>query len=129
MKMALQTGTYWTLAASSGKSSTDPADQILKTCVRWKSWSPDNLPILPERFRVRTTKHGAAQMRVLRQLMNASEVTAIVNACDAGREGELIFRRVYELARCRKPIARLWISARSSFVIVWARWPQLQLPM
>ena len=63
----------------------------------WKRWSPDLLPILPERFKVKPSRSGAKQLRVLRRLLRAGEVTDVVNACDAGREGELIFRYVYEL--------------------------------
>ena len=51
------------------------------------------------------------QFDVLKQLMNAPDVTEVVNTCDAGREGELIFRSVYELAGCQKPMKRLWISS------------------
>lgn len=77
----------------------------------WKRWSLDLLPIIPVSFKVRRTSNGAGQFQVLRQLMNDPAVTSIVNACDAGREGELIFRRVYELAGCKKPVTRLWISS------------------
>ena len=79
--------------------------------ARWKSWSPELLPILPERFRVRPTGSGAAQMRVLRRLMSATDLGMVINACDAGREGELIFRRVQELAGRSPPVSRLWISS------------------
>lgn len=54
----------------------------------------------------------------LRALMNRPDVDTIVNACDAGREGELIFRLVYEMAGCRKPILRLWISSMEDSVIM-----------
>lgn len=85
--------------------------------ARWKSWSPALLPLLPESFKLRPSKSGAAQLRVLRGLMNDAAVDSIVNACDAGREGELIFRRVYELARCKKPVHRLWISSLTTDAI------------
>ena len=57
------------------------------------------------------------QFAVLKQLMNAPDVTEVVNACDAGREGELIFRSVYELAGCQKPMKRLWISSMEDSAI------------
>jgi DNA topoisomerase-3 len=66
---------------------------------------------LPERLNVRPSRSGAAHLRVLHRLMRSREVATIVNACDAGREGELIFRYVHELSNCHKPIRRLWISS------------------
>ncbi|HWN66816.1 MAG TPA: DNA topoisomerase 3, partial [Haliangium sp.] len=84
---------------------------------RWKSWSPELLPILPEQLRVRPSRSGAAHLRLLHRLMRAREVATIVNACDAGREGELIFRHVFELSGCEKPVRRLWISSLTSEAI------------
>src|SRR5690606_5721051 len=84
---------------------------------RWKSWSPALLPILPERLTVRPSRSGAAHLRLLHRLMRAREVGTIVNACDAGREGELIFRYVHELSGCNKPVRRLWISSLTSEAI------------
>ena len=60
-------------------------------------------------------KDKKKQFDVLKQLMNAPDVTEVVNACDAGREGELIFRSVYELAGCQKPMKRLWIFLNGGF--------------
>lgn len=77
----------------------------------WKSWSPALLPIVPERFRVRPARGSIDQLRVLEALLGDPDVGTVINACDAGREGELIFRFVYELARCTKPVRRLWISS------------------
>ncbi|MCB5611750.1 toprim domain-containing protein, partial [Thomasclavelia ramosa] len=57
------------------------------------------------------------QFDILRKLMNGPDVTEVVNACDAGREGELIFRSVYELAGCQKPMKRLWISSMEDSAI------------
>ncbi|ACY18584.1 DNA topoisomerase 3 [Haliangium ochraceum] len=79
--------------------------------AKWKSWSPSLLPILPDELRVRPSRSGAAHLRVLHRLMRAREVGTIVNACDAGREGELIFRHVHALSNTRKPVRRLWISS------------------
>jgi DNA topoisomerase-3 len=84
---------------------------------RWKSWSPEFLPILPEQLRVRPSRSGAAHLRLLHRLMRAREVATIVNACDAGREGELIFRYVHELSGCDKPVRRLWISSLTAEAI------------
>ena len=73
-------------------------------------WSLDTLPILPEyEFQVR--KGIEAQFGVVKTLMQDKSVDSIINACDAGREGENIFRKVYELAGCRKPVERLWVSS------------------
>ncbi|MEM9490399.1 MAG: DNA topoisomerase, partial [Myxococcota bacterium] len=83
----------------------------------WKSWSPRHLPILPAQFRVRPSRSGVKQWRVLAALMGDPAVAGVINACDAGREGELIFRYVYELARCTKPVRRLWISSLTETAI------------
>ncbi len=77
----------------------------------WKRWSLDNLPMLPERFELRPRKGSRDQWEIVRRLLRDRGVTDVVNACDAGREGELIFRNVYELAGCGRPVRRLWISS------------------
>jgi DNA topoisomerase-3 len=77
----------------------------------WRRWSWDSLPMLPERFRLRPIKQTAKQWQVVRNLLSQKDFDCVVNACDAGREGELIFRFCYELAGCRLPILRLWISS------------------
>ena len=77
----------------------------------YAKWRYDDLPILPEHWQMVVSKDKKKQFAVLKQLMNAPDVTEVVNACDAGREGELIFRAVYELAGCQKPMKRLWISS------------------
>ena len=77
----------------------------------FKKWRYDDLPILPEPFRYEVATDKAAQFHILKKLMERSDVTELVNACDAGREGELIFRLVYETAGCTKPFSRLWISS------------------
>lgn len=84
---------------------------------RWKSWSPALLPILPERLTARPSRAGAKHLGLLHRLMRAREVATIVNACDAGREGELIFRYVHELSGCQKPVRRLWISSLTAEAI------------
>ncbi|MCG8417199.1 MAG: DNA topoisomerase 3 [Proteobacteria bacterium] len=83
----------------------------------WKSWSPRLLPILPDRFKVRPSRTGARQLRLLRPLMRSRDVANVVNACDSGREGELIFRFVYQLTGCDKPVRRLWISSLTAEAI------------
>ena len=83
----------------------------------YAKWRYDDLPILPVDWKVTVDKSKRKQFDVLKQLMNAPDVTEVVNACDAGREGELIFRSVYELAGCQKPIKRLWISSMEDSAI------------
>ena len=78
---------------------------------RFRKWHFEDLPILPEPFRYVLAPGKEAAFENLRALMGRSDVDTVVNACDAGREGELIFRLVYEMARCRKPVLRLWISS------------------
>lgn len=78
---------------------------------RYKKWNLDDLPIIPETWKFVVSKDKNEQFSILKELMNDSRVTEAVNACDAGREGELIFRLVYDKAGCRKPVKRLWISS------------------
>lgn len=74
-------------------------------------WTLAALPIIPTSFRFIVRADKQKQFDILRELMRREDVTEVVNACDAGREGELIFRTVYCLAGCSKPILRLWISS------------------
>ena len=83
----------------------------------FKKWRYDDLPILPEPFRYVTAPGKEDAFENLRSLMDRADVDAVVNACDAGREGELIFRLVYEMAGCSKPILRLWISSMEDTAI------------
>ena len=83
----------------------------------YAKWRYDDLPILPEPWQMVVSNDKKKQFDVLKQLMNAPDVTEVVNACDAGREGELIFRAVYELAGCTKPMKRLWISSMEDSAI------------
>jgi DNA topoisomerase-3 len=78
---------------------------------KYKKWRYADLPIVPQDWKHVPAKGKAAQLKILKDLMNRSDVECIINACDAGREGELIFRLVYEYAQCGKPIRRLWISS------------------
>ncbi|MCD8089856.1 MAG: DNA topoisomerase 3 [Clostridiales bacterium] len=75
----------------------------------YKSWS--NVPILPEKWNYVVNESTKKQFNVLKNLMNHATVESIVCAADAGREGELIFRHVYNMAGCKKPFERLWISS------------------
>ena len=84
---------------------------------RYKKWRYEDLPILPNPFRYVVSEEKADQFHILRSLMERSDVTELVNACDAGREGELIFRLVYEAAGCSKPFSRLWISSMEDAAI------------
>ena len=77
----------------------------------YAKWSMKDLPIIPCSFRFTIREDKRKQFDVLRTLMRREDVTEVVNACDAGREGELIFRTVYCLAGCSKPMLRLWISS------------------
>jgi DNA topoisomerase III len=77
----------------------------------YKRWRLESLPILPEKFKVKVNPKTRGQFAVVKKLMRDASVTEIVNACDAGREGELIFAYLYELAGCKKPVRRLWISS------------------
>jgi len=77
----------------------------------YKKWRLDTLPILPERFKVSVSPKTRGQFAVVKRLMRDPSVTEVVNACDAGREGELIFSYLYELSGCKKPVLRLWISS------------------
>ena len=74
-------------------------------------WRYDDLPIVPEPWRIKVTKDKNKQFDLLKQFMRREDVREVINACDAGREGELIFRTVYHLAGCIKPMKRLWISS------------------
>lgn len=77
----------------------------------FKKWDLATLPIIPENFKlVEIAGSSAKQLRVLKKLLNLAEVSQVVNGCDAGREGESIFRRIYGYCGCRKPIKRLWLS-------------------
>ncbi len=83
----------------------------------YEKWSLEALPILPETWQLTVSKDKEKQFSVLKTLLFKSDVTEVINACDAGREGELIFRFVMEKAGCKKPVKRLWISSMEESVI------------
>ncbi len=78
---------------------------------KYAKWRTEDLPILPVNWQFSVIESTKAQFSIFRTLMNDSRVTSIVCATDAGREGELIFRLVYSLCGCTKPVERLWISS------------------
>ena len=83
----------------------------------YEKWSLKTLPILPETWQLTVSKDKEKQFSVLKELLFRSDVTEVINACDAGREGELIFRFVMKKAGCKKPIKRLWISSMEESAI------------
>lgn len=78
---------------------------------QYRKWRLESLPILPDRFKVRVSPKTREQFAVVKTLLRDPAVDEVVNACDAGREGELIFAYLYELSGCKKPVRRLWISS------------------
>ena len=84
---------------------------------KYEKWSLEALPILPETWQLTISKDKEKQFSVLKDLLFRNDVTEVINACDAGREGELIFRFVMEKAGCKKPVKRLWISSMEESAI------------
>src|SRR4051812_9981001 len=112
-------------ASRRGEGFMSGADEIVTWCVghlvelddpegydeRLQRWRLEDLPILPDEFRYHAQDRTRDQFNVIKTLLGREDVTSVVNAADAGREGELIFDLVYTLAGCRKPVERLWISS------------------
>ncbi len=108
-----------------GKDAFEGSDYVITWCIGhlveldepasyeadWKPWRLEVLPMLPTEFRLRASKHAAVHLKTVRALLRDKRFSAVINACDAGREGELIFRYVYQYAGARLPIRRLWISS------------------
>lgn len=84
---------------------------------KYKKWSMSTLPILPDDIPLKVIPSTRDQYQVVKSLINAAETDAVVCATDAGREGELIFRYIYQKSACRKPISRLWISSMTDEAI------------
>ena len=84
---------------------------------RYVKWNMEDLPIFPKEYKYEVTKSTKKQFSILKKLMNESSVDTIINACDAGREGEAIFRLVYTEASCKKKVERLWISSMEDSAI------------
>src|SRR5918999_262829 len=102
----------WAVGHLVGLAEPDAYDPKLK------KWRFADLPILPEEFKlVPNDERAAKQLRAIHRLMKDDEVESIVNACDAGREGELIFAYVYETASVEKPVQRLWLSSMTKKAI------------
>jgi DNA topoisomerase-3 len=109
----------------SGKAYFESSDRVITWCIghlveleepasydgRWKAWRMDTLPMVPAEFKLRAVPGTRDQLKAVCELLRDGRFRAVVNACDAGREGELIFRYVYQLAGSRLPIERLWISS------------------
>ena len=95
----------WCFGHLAGLASAEVYDE------KYLKWRDDDLPILPGKWEYVVGKEKMKQFELLRELLNRSDVTEVINACDAGREGELIFRAVYYLSGCTKPMKRLWISS------------------
>jgi DNA topoisomerase-3 len=115
----------------SGRGSFEGAGKVITWCVghlveldepasydpRWKAWRLDTLPMLPAHFKLRPVPSSKDQLVEVRRLLTDRRFTEVVNACDAGREGELIFRYVYDLAGSKLPTRRLWISSMTDEAI------------
>ena len=84
---------------------------------RYEKWEFADLPIMPERWELSVAKDKKKQFAVLKKLLNRKDMDYVVNACDAGREGELIFKRVYDLSGSKIPVKRLWISSMEDSAI------------
>ena len=79
--------------------------------AKYVKWSIADLPILPQKWQYLVSASTKKQFSILQKLMHRPDVDSIVNSCDSGREGELIFRLVYQQAGCKKPFSRLWLSS------------------
>lgn len=85
--------------------------------VKYKKWTFETLPILPDSMKLEAIRKTRSQLKVLHKLMHSREIDDIICATDSGREGELIFRYIYEITQCRKPFRRLWISSMTETAI------------
>ena len=79
--------------------------------AKYEKWNIADLPILPESYKYEPSENTKKQLSILKELLKRTDITTVVNACDAGREGELIFRLVYDHVKCKKTMERLWISS------------------
>ena len=84
---------------------------------KYAKWRYDDLPIIPANWKYKIPRDKYSQFETLKKLMNRADVSDVVNACDAGREGELIFRNIYKMTGCKKPVYRLWISSMEDSTI------------
>lgn len=84
---------------------------------KYAKWNISDLPIIPKQYKFEVAKATKKQFNILKKLMNDKEIDIVINACDAGREGESIFRLVYNEAKCKKKMQRLWISSMEDSAI------------
>ena len=84
---------------------------------KYKKWNFSTLPILPEEMKLKAIQQTRSQLKVLHKWMNSAEIDSLICATDSGREGELIFRYIYEITNCKKPFERLWISSMTEEAI------------
>ena len=84
---------------------------------KYAKWNITDLPIVPKNYKYEIAKSTRKQFNILKKLMNDKEIDSVINACDAGREGEAIFRLVYNAAKCKKKMKRLWISSMEDSAI------------
>lgn len=83
----------------------------------YKKWNFSALPILPEEMKLKAIAQTRSQLKILHKLMNSREIDSLICATDSGREGELIFRYIYDITKCKKPFERLWISSMTEEAI------------
>ena len=84
---------------------------------RWQKWRMDELPMLPQRIPLKALPDSKAQYAVVKKLLCSPKIDSVICATDSAREGELIFRNIYELSGCTKPVERLWISSMTDAAI------------
>ena len=84
---------------------------------KYAKWNIEDLPIIPSEYKYEVAKATKKQFTILKKLMNDKDIDSVINACDAGREGESIFRLVYNEAKCKKKMQRLWISSMEDSAI------------
>ncbi|MBR6652653.1 MAG: DNA topoisomerase 3 [Anaerotignum sp.] len=84
---------------------------------KYKKWNFSTLPILPEEMKLKAITQTRSQLKILHKWMNSAEIDSLICATDSGREGELIFRYIYEITKCKKPFERLWISSMTEEAI------------
>ena len=87
---------------------------------KYARWSLSNLPIIPEKFKLKPIEKTKAKLAALKKLLARKDIDGVINACDAGREGELIFTYIYEIAKCKLPRQRLWVSSMTPSSILEA---------
>lgn len=119
-------------AKSKGDGYLEGEDYVVSWCVghlvelaepetydeKYEKWRKEDLPIIPKNWKYQVTETTKKQYKILKELMERDDIESLIEATDAGREGELIFRLVYNQARCKKPFERLWISSMEDEAIL-----------